>query len=82
MHSRTKLIQWRAICLIDQILADEIDVGSTLLSAEALTSNYYHAGPFEMPSYDWTTCLWWKFANPLMLSTEVNPVVISIATPG
>ena len=50
MHSRTKLIQWRAICLIDQILADEIDVGSTLLSAEALTSNDYHAGPFEMRS--------------------------------
>ena len=82
MHSHTELIQLLVTCLINPFLTDEIDVGYALVSSEALTSNYYHAGPFEMPSYDWTTCLWWKFANPLMLSTEVNPALISIATPG
>ena len=82
MHSHTELIQLLVTCLINPFLTDEIDVGYALVSSEALTSNYYHAGPFEMPSYNWTTCLWWKFANPLMLSTEVNSVLISIATPG
>ena len=82
MHSHTELIQLLVTCLIDRFLTDEIDVGYALVSSKALTSNYYHAGPFEMPSYNWTTCLWWKFANPLMLSTEADPVLISIATPG
>ena len=82
VHSRAKLLGLLLTCFINRIVTHEINISYTLVGPQALTSNYYHAEPFEMPSFNFTVCLWWKFNSPQMLTTQVNPALISIVSPG
>ena len=82
VDSRAKLLGLLLTCFINRIVTHEINISYTLVGPQALTSNYYHAEPFEMPSFNFTVCLWWKFNSPQMLTTQVNPALISIVSPG
>ena len=82
VHPRAKLFGLLLTCFINRIVTHEINISYTVVSPQGLTSNYYHAEPFEMPSFNFTACLWYKFNSPQMLTTQANPTLISIAIPG